>query len=143
MDDEIHDLEQQMDAMRGLYQLNDEKLVYYYNVLVERVEENRTAIRNNKTKIAKLQDQLSGVKAKYNRDDKKYKQVNHEITEHFKRITKQYKDLLLKFKFFETNDLKKYREVWKMNQDSVQEMVDKLLSADRIITEQQLGMPII
>lgn len=43
LDDQLHLLEQKKDQIRGQYQLNSEKLSYFYNVLMERVEENENA----------------------------------------------------------------------------------------------------
>lgn len=138
-DEKVHELERSIDYMRAKYELYSEKLKYYHNVLFERVEENKTAIRNNKSILAKLQDQLSGIKAKYAKDDNKFKQENHETTEQYKRMAKQYKDLLVKFKYFEKADTQKYRDVWRMNEQIVTELADKLLKADKIISEQILG----
>ncbi|KAG2378091.1 hypothetical protein C9374_008713 [Naegleria lovaniensis] len=138
--DEIHEYEQEIDSIRGEYQLMAQKLEYYFEVLVDRVEDNKTAVRNNRALLAKLQDQLSGIKAKYIRDDNKYKAENNETTEQFKRLSIQYKDLLQKFKYFEEADTKKYKDIWKMNQEIVEDLAEKLKKADEIITTQQLGL---
>ena len=41
---------------------------------------------------------------------------------------------------FQATDNKKFVDVWKMNEEQVKELVTDLLSVDRIIFEQQLGM---
>ena len=138
--DEIHDYEQEIDSIRGDYQLMAQKLEYYFEVLVDRVEDNKTAVRNNRALLAKLQDQLSGIKAKYYRDDNKYKGENNETAEQFKRLSIQYKDLLQKFKYFEDADTKKYKDIWSMNQEIVEDLAEKLKKADEIITTQQMGL---
>jgi len=56
------------------------------------------------------------------------------------RITKQYKDLQSKFRHFEIADNRRYREVWAMHEEELSETVQKVLAADRIIHEQQLGV---
>mmetsp|Transcript_11619 Transcript_11619/g.17184 ORF Transcript_11619/g.17184 Transcript_11619/m.17184 type:complete len:713 (+) Transcript_11619:59-2197(+) len=139
-DEKVHELERSIDYMRAKYELYGEKLKYYHNLLHERVMENKVAIRNNKSKLAKLQDQLSGIKAKYAKDDRRFQQENHETTEQFKRMAKHYKDLLEKFKYFEKADTQKYNDVWKMNDKTVTDLALKLLQADKIITEQILGV---
>jgi dynein regulatory complex protein 1 len=138
--DNIHELQQQQDHMRSEYMLSSEKLKYFYNILESRVKENETAKRTNKDKLSRLQDQLSSIKAKYARDDKKFKSANNEITEKFEKLAKQYKDLQLKFKYFEDADTLKYRDIWRMNQEIAEELANHLLKADEIITEQQLGL---
>ena len=52
---------------------------------------------------------------------------NIELTEEYKRITEQYKDLQGKFKHFQDRDENKFREIWKMNQERVTELVQKAL----------------
>ena len=44
-----------------------------------------------------------------------------------------------KFKHFEVADNKKYQEVWAMHEQEVADLVTKLLHADKILHEQQLG----
>lgn len=83
---------------------------------------------------------LSTLKAAYTKHDKKFRQKNVELTEEYKRITEQYKDLQLKFRHFQDRDHKKYCEIWDMNEQRVSELVNRLLKADRVIAEQQLGL---
>merc|ERR1711937_763463 len=67
------------------------------------------------------------------------KQENTELTEEYKRLTKQFKDLQEKFHHFEQADEKKFREVWEMNEQEVRGHIAKVLEADRLLHEQQLG----
>ena len=86
-------LEQQLEEMRATYQLNTEKLEYNYRVLTERDLENSTTLAQQKRKLARLKDALANYIQKYNTQDTKHKQVNQELTDEYRRITKQYKDL--------------------------------------------------
>ena len=86
-------LEQQLEEMRATYQLNTEKLEYNYRVLTERDLENSTTLAQQKRKLARLKDALANYIQKYNTQDAKHKQVNQELTDEYRRITKQYKDL--------------------------------------------------
>merc|ERR1712193_447724 len=65
---------------------------------------------------------------------------NTELTEEYKRLTKQFKDLQEKFHHFEQADEKKFREVWEMNEQEVRGHIAKVLGADRLLHEQQLGL---
>merc|ERR1712232_1413118 len=71
--------------------------------------------------------------------DQKYKHHNTELTEEYKRLTRQFKDLQEKFHHFEQADEKKFREVWEMNEQEVVALQKKVLQADRLLHEQQLG----
>merc|ERR1712083_58379 len=68
-----------------------------------------------------------------------YKIENITLTEDYKRLTRQFKDLQEKYHHFEQADEKKFREVWEMNEEEVRVLVDKVLKADRLLHEQQLG----
>jgi len=140
LETEIQTLEQQLEEMRATYQLNQEKLDYNYRVLVERDSENTNTIKQQKKKLTRMADVLSSLKAKYGREEKRYKQENQDLTEEYKRITEQFKDLQNKFRHFEVADTKRYRDVWQMNEEIVTDLMRKVLQADKIIHEQQLGL---
>ena len=140
LETDIQNLEQHLEAMRATYQLNTEKLEYNYRVLVERDQENQSTINQQKRKIARQRDILSNLKARYADSDKKFQDENIKLTEEYKRITEQFKDLQNKYKHFQNADTRKFEEVWKMNQETVTKHVDKVLQADKIIHEQQLGL---
>ncbi len=57
------------------YQLNTEKLEYNYRVLVERDHENQATINQQKRKISRQRDILSGLKGRYAETDRKYLEV--------------------------------------------------------------------
>jgi len=140
METEIQTLEQQLEEMRATYQLNQEKLDYNYRVLVERDSENTNTIKQQKKKLTRMADVLSSLKAKYAREERRYKQENQDLTEEYKRITEQFKDLQNKFQHFEVADTNRYRDVWQMNEEGITELMRKVLQADKIVHEQQLGL---
>eukprot|EP00899_Mesostigma_viride_P006912 jgi/Mesvir1/16221/Mv08475-RA.1 len=140
LETDIQNLEQHLETMRATYQLNTEKLEYNYRVLVERDLENQSTINQQKRKISRQRDILSGLKAKYAEMDKKCQEENNKLTEEYKRVTEQFKDLQGKYKHFEQNDIERYRQIWEMNEAEVAKLVRKVLEADKVIHEQQLGL---
>lgn len=139
LETDIQNLEQHLETMRATYQLNTEKLEYNYRVLVERDHENQSTIQQQKRKIARLRDLLSNLKAKHAEMERHAQDENIKLTEDYKRVTELFKDLQSKFKHFEDVDTRKYQEVWNMNDQAVGDLVKKVLQADRVIHEQQLG----
>merc|ERR1739841_357411 len=118
LETDIQNLQQHLEAMRATYQLNTEKLEYNYRVLVERDQENQSTINQQKRKIARQRDLLSNLKNRYADSDKKFQEENLKLTEEYKRITEQFKDLQNKYKHFQAADMRKFEEVWNMNQET-------------------------
>merc|ERR1719311_658617 len=136
----IQELEQHLEKMMATYQLNKEKLDYNLQVLTERNKEHSAIQSSYKNRLNRLRETLNNLMSRYNKLDQKYKQENVDLTEEYKRLTKQFKDLQEKFHHFEQADEKKFREVWEMNGEEVRGHIAKVLEADRIIHEQQLGL---
>ncbi|KND01052.1 uncharacterized protein SPPG_04144 [Spizellomyces punctatus DAOM BR117] len=141
LETDVQVLEQQLQQMRATYQLNTEKLEYNFQVLKKRDEENGTILGAQKRKITRLTDHLNTLKAKLSKQEKTYQQEYMGLTDDYKRITEQFKELQKKFRHFQVADGKKFREVWQMNEEMAKELMRKLLQADQIIHEQQLGLP--
>ncbi|CAM9539637.1 unnamed protein product [Pylaiella littoralis] len=139
LETDIQTLEQQLEEMRATYQLNTEKLEYNYRVLTERDMENSATLSHQKRKLTKLKDALSGLVQRYQETDTRDKKRNEELTEEFRRITKQYNDMQAKFRHFEISDNNRYEQVWAMHREEVLEAITKVLQADEIIHQQQLG----
>jgi dynein regulatory complex protein 1 len=136
---EVQSLQQQLEEMKATYLLNTEKLEYNYRVLTTRDDENTNLLQQHKKRQAKLKETLSTLEARYRKDDARFRSENKELTDDYKRITEQYKELQNKFRHFQSADKKKYTDVWEMNQELVQELASKVLQADEIIHQQQLG----
>lgn len=71
---------------------------------------------------------------------KQFNDENQQLAEEYKRVTDMFNDLQLKSKHFLAVDLKKFHDIWKMNEDQCKVFAKNLLDADRIIHEQQLGL---
>jgi len=136
----IQELEQHLEKMMATYQLNKEKLDYNLKVLMERNKEHAAIQSSYKNRLNRLRETLNNLMSRYSKLDQKYKTENTELTEEYKRLTKQFKDLQEKFHHFEQADEKKFREVWEMNEQEVRGHIAKVLEADRLLHEQQLGL---
>lgn len=101
--------------------------------------ENRTTQLQQQRKLARLKDAQASIMQRYQEADKRFKTRNAELTEEYRRITKQYKDLQQKFRLFEAADARKFQEVWAMHEETVGAMMKRLLDADKVIHEQLLG----
>merc|ERR1719321_726373 len=136
----IQDLEQHLEKMMATYQLNKEKLAYNLQVLTERFNEHSAIQSQYKNRLNRLRETLNTLMSRYHKTDGKYRQENIELTEEYKRLTQQFQDLQEKFKHFEQADDRQFREIWQLNEANVRQLMAKVLDADRIIHEQQLGL---
>ncbi|XP_041480770.1 dynein regulatory complex protein 1-like [Lytechinus variegatus] len=141
LETDVQVLEQQLQQMKATYQLNQEKLEYNFQVLKKRDEENTITKSQQKRKITRLQDVLNNLKVKLAKQEKQYKEENQGLADDYKRITEQFKELQKKSKHFQSTDTKKFHDIWLMNEAEVKELSAKLMEQDRIISEQQLGLP--
>jgi dynein regulatory complex protein 1 len=115
------------------------QLEYNYRVLTERDNENTSTLQKQKKKLTKIKDDLSKIVSKYHKDDARDRKKNEDLSEEYRRITKQYKDLQSKFRHFELADNKKFEAVWNMHEEEVDQYVEQALKADKIVNEQLLG----
>ncbi|XP_028408430.1 dynein regulatory complex protein 1-like [Dendronephthya gigantea] len=141
LETDVQILEQQLQQMKATYQLNQEKLEYNFQVLKKRDEENTITKSQQKRKITRLQDSLNNLKAKLAKQEKTYRDDNQSLTDDYERITEQYRELQKKFRHFQATDAKKFLEMWLMNEAQAKELINDVLEEDRIIHEQQLGLP--
>jgi dynein regulatory complex protein 1 len=135
----IQELEQHLEKMMSTYLLNREKLDYNLQVLQERNKEHTAIQSSYKNRLNRLRESLNNLMLRYQSLDQKFKHSNVELTEEYKRLTRQFKDLQEKFHHFEQADEKKFREVWEMNEAEVRALISKVLAADKLLHEQQLG----
>ncbi|XP_030830868.1 dynein regulatory complex protein 1 [Strongylocentrotus purpuratus] len=141
LETDVQVLEQQLQQMKATYQLNQEKLEYNFQVLKKRDEENTITKSQQKRKITRLQDVLNNLKVKLAKQEKQYKEENQGLADDYKRITEQFKELQKKSKHFQSTDTKKFHDIWLMNEEEARELSAKLMEQDRIVSEQQLGLP--
>ncbi|XP_069742591.1 dynein regulatory complex protein 1 isoform X2 [Narcine bancroftii] len=137
---DVEILEQQLEQMKATYQLNQEKLEYNFQVLKKRDEENMITKSQQKRKIARLHDVLNRLLAKLAKQEKMYREENQALTDQYKRNVELYKDLQKKMRHFASVDAKKFEGIWLMNEEEAKDLVRKVLDADRIIHQQQLGL---
>lgn len=135
----IQALKQQLEEIRATYQLNTEKLDYNYRVLTELDVEKNAELSRYKRRLNKLKAYLNTLVTRFTEMEAVDSKTNHDLTEDYRSLTLKYKDLQAKFRHFEIADTTKYEEVWNMHEEEVKDLVDQLLKADKIITEQQLG----
>ncbi|KAM5165567.1 dynein regulatory complex protein 1 [Mantella aurantiaca] len=141
LETDVQILQQQLQHIKATFQLNQEKLEYNFQVLKKRDEENTITKSQQKRKITRLHDVLNNLRIKLDKQMKQYKEENQSLSDDFTRIVEQYKELQKKMRHFASVDAKKFHDIWVMNEEEMKQLVHRMLEADRIIQEQQLGLP--
>ncbi|ELU08983.1 hypothetical protein CAPTEDRAFT_182544 [Capitella teleta] len=140
LETDVQILQQQLQQMKATYQLNQEKLEYNFQVLRKRDEENTITKSQQKRKITRLQDVLTNLKIKLAKQEKTYRDENQQLSDEYKRITEQFRELQKKSKHFMATDHRKFHDIWVMNEDEAKSYVHKVLDENRVVHEQQLGL---
>lgn len=125
--------------MKATFQLNAEKLEYNLHVLKKRDEENTLTISQQKRKITRLQDVLTGLRRRQAAQEKQLQESLAAITEDYRKSVEQFTELQKKCKHFMACDRKRFIDIWQMNDDEVQALAGNVLKADEIVQTQQLG----
>ncbi|XP_076279610.1 dynein regulatory complex protein 1 isoform X2 [Lasioglossum baleicum] len=137
---EIQGLQQEVQNMKALCLMNVEKLDYNYAVLKRREEENTIVKNQQKRKINKLQDVINGLRKTYADLEESTKSEFQKLVTDISKSQKAIQDLEEKSNNLAATNDKKYMQIWDLNIQTADELVDKILTADKIIHEQLLGL---
>ncbi|XP_067328322.1 dynein regulatory complex protein 1 [Anolis sagrei] len=140
LEHDVQILEQQLEQMKAIYQLNQEKLEYNFQVLKKRDDENTIIKSQQKRKINRLHDIINNLRQKLARQVKQYREENQTLSTDYKRIVEQYKDLQRTMRHFAIVDAEHFLAVWLMNEEEAKQLIFKAFDADRVIHAQQLGL---
>ena len=121
------------------YHASLEQLEYDFRVLLETDGENEEKKKLQKKKVVKQRDTLRALKKQYSDEESLFKRENAQITEEYRRILKSYRELQSRFRKVAYADFNNFREVWNLNESRLHQLVLKVLEADRVINQQELG----
>ncbi|CAF0924947.1 unnamed protein product [Adineta ricciae] len=141
LENQVQEQQRKIEEMRAIYHLSQEKYDYNYKVLKKRDEENSLTIGVQKNRKIRLNDLLTNLKKKLAEKEKAFKAQSIQAAEEYKRTLGNTQEIKRQAKHFLTADMEKFHKLWIMNEDRCREMTQKLLDADRLIFEQQLGLP--
>ncbi|NWU93992.1 DRC1 protein, partial [Upupa epops] len=137
----VQNLEVQLQQMKAVYQLNQEKLEYNLQVLKKQDEENTIISSQQKRKINHLRTLLNSLRTKLASEEKQFREENQRLVADCQSIKERCREMQRRMRCFAARDAEKFREVWLMNEREAKGLMQKALDADRIIHTQQLGLP--
>lgn len=121
------------------FNFSKEQLEYDYRILQENEDEHQEKVKMQQKKMVRQRDCLRSLIRRYEEDEARFQKQNADITKDYKRIAQSYRELQVRFRNVAYNDFNAFREVWNLNERRLHEMVLKILDADRVVMEQQLG----
>ncbi|XP_012279027.1 dynein regulatory complex protein 1 [Orussus abietinus] len=140
LETEHQNLQQEVQNMKAICMMNVEKLDYSYAVLKRREDENIIVKNQQKRRINKLQDVINRLKKNYADLEESTKLDIQRLTEQVTKAHKNILELEEKSDHFTSINERQYLNIWDMNEKSAKELVDKIMTADKIIYEQTLGL---
>ncbi|XP_042688594.1 dynein regulatory complex protein 1 [Centrocercus urophasianus] len=141
LETDVQNLERQLQHMKAVYLVNQEKLEYNFQVLKKQDEENTIIRSQQKRKLNRLYSLLNNLRTKLVKQEKQFREENQSLAADCERITGQCKEVQRRMRHFAASDAEKFMKVWLMNEEEAKGLMRKALDADRIIHTQQLGLP--
>lgn len=140
LENEVEELQQEFERIKTMAIMNSEKLDYNYQILRKREDENLIINSQQKRRINKLQDVINNLRKKNQEYDEWTKAEMERLTREVKKMQKCVVEIEHKaVSLSKTNDIK-YKQVWDLNVESANAVLNKILTIDRILHEQQLGI---
>ncbi|TSU63003.1 Dynein regulatory complex protein 1 [Bagarius yarrelli] len=141
LETDVQHLEQDLQERKATYQINQEKLEYNVQMLKKYDEECAILKAQQIRRLTRLQDVRNNLKKKCAIQEKQSCEEIQSLTNKYKRLMQQYKDIQNRIRHFAAVNAKRYEEVWLMNEDEAKALVCRGLDLDRVICEQVLGLP--
>ncbi|KAK4874148.1 hypothetical protein RN001_013508 [Aquatica leii] len=136
----IENLQCELQKIKNIALLNNEKLDYNYQVLKKREAENLLIRSQQKRKINKMQDAINSLRTKIRNYTVQTNEQIDKLTLEVQKLHASVLDIEAKAdSFCKINDVK-YQQVWDFNKERVTSLVQQLLNTDRVLYEQQLGL---
>lgn len=115
------------------------QLDYDYKILQETRDEHQNKLKLQNDKKSRQRDVLIKLQERYEAEKHKLIDVNMQITKEYTRIASSYRELQSRFRNVAYTDFNNFREVWNLNEKRLHDIVLKIIAADNIVMEQQLG----
>lgn len=139
---ELQAQQKQYEDAVAQYHSSLEQLDYDFRVLQENDGEHEEKKKMQVKKLLKQRDTIRGLRKRYNLLEEKYKKENAQITDEYRRILQNYRELQLRFRNVAYTDFNNFREVWNLNEARLHQLVLKVLEANRVVNQQELGKAI-
>ncbi|XP_052121907.1 dynein regulatory complex protein 1 [Frankliniella occidentalis] len=140
LDSDIQVMHHELEQVKAMCLLNAEKLDYNYQVLQKREDENLMMRAQQKRRINKLQDIANSLRKKMRESEAAAEIETARLHEEISRLHQNIGDIEKKANHFANINDRRYNQVWNLRQETANELLTKIMTIDRLIHEQQLGL---
>lgn len=140
LEKEVEELQKELERIKTMAIMNSEKLDYNYQILRKREDENLIINSQQKRRINKLQDIINNLRRKNQDYDETTKNEIERLTSEVMKMQKCVVEIEHKAVSLSKINDQKYNKVWDLNVANANTVLNKILTIDRILHEQQLGM---
>ena len=141
LETEMQILEKCMEDMKAVYKLNQEKLGFNHDVLLERQQVFSKQKKSLKIKLQRDQQRFREEDTAFKVQQTEAENLNTQYTKEYKLFTNEFIKLQKRFERFEKADERRIKEIWSMNDVEARRLVEKISNADKVIHLQQLSIP--
>ncbi|XP_017786504.1 PREDICTED: dynein regulatory complex protein 1 [Nicrophorus vespilloides] len=133
-------LQQEFEAIKAIAMANQEKMDYNYQILKKREDENIIIKSEQKRKLNKLQDVINHQRDKIDNYEINSKNEMDKLFNEIFKLQKCIQGVKVKSEGMSSSNEKKYMSVWELNRKMASKILNKLLTIDKLLHEQQLGL---
>ncbi|XP_064566152.1 dynein regulatory complex protein 1 isoform X2 [Zonotrichia leucophrys gambelii] len=141
LEEDVELLERKLRQMKGLHHLNQVKLDYNLDVLRQLDIENSTLRSLQKRKINRFRTTLELLKARMAQQEVKFQEEKQSLELELERVVGQFQETRDRMRHLARSRTERFRRVWMANEEEAKALIRKVLEADRLLHEQQLGIP--
>ncbi|XP_034241497.1 dynein regulatory complex protein 1 [Thrips palmi] len=140
LDSDIQVMHHELEQVKAMCLLNAEKLDYNYQVLQKREDENLMMRAQQKRRINRLQDIANSLRKKMRESEAAAEIETVRLHEEITRLHQNIGDIEKKANHFANINDRRYQQVWNLRQETANKLLSKIMTIDRLIHEQQLGL---
>ncbi|KAG1681990.1 Dynein regulatory complex protein 1 [Nymphon striatum] len=136
---DILELEQQLHSTETTYILNEDQLKYNYDILKKRHEDNMKIRSEQKRKLFPLRDQFNAIKSTLNKQSELINSEKEQVASDCGKYKRNSNDLRQKLRNMKRINSKTFCDIWRMNEEAAQILLEEIISLDEEIHSQILN----
>lgn len=131
----------ELQQLRASAALNGAKFDYNLQILMKKADENVTVRNQQKRKLAQMRESVHTLRQQIADIRSNLVQSSAKCTDVVQRFHSRFMDLEIRADRYAGSSEKIFNDVWQMNEEESGAMLKRVLAIDKVLFEQQLGLP--